>query len=137
MTCGLPINDAALRLGVHRRTLTSWIEHGAPVVRQGRPGRGKPTLVDPDAVRAWRGQPAAPAAPGPSLAELGTALAWALDEVFELSSRRDRQALARDLALAWLQFTGDMADRLDVPQMAEADFPPLVQRLIRAAEARK
>lgn len=137
MNCGLPIDDAARQLGVHRRTLTGWIDRGAPVVRQGRPGRGRPTLVDPDALREWRGQPAAPAAPGLALDELGEALAWALDQVFELSTRRDRQALARELCLTWLIFMGNLADRLDVPSIADGDFPPLVRRLIRTAEAAK
>lgn len=53
-TSALPVGAAAAVLGVSLPTLRRWIDDGAPVVRRGRRGRGKTTLVDPAAVQAWR-----------------------------------------------------------------------------------
>ena len=51
---GIDLNSAARELGVSRITLRRWIQAGAPVIRPGRPGPGKGTLVLPDALRRWR-----------------------------------------------------------------------------------
>lgn len=50
----LPVPAAAAALGVSTPTLKRWIARGAPVARRGRRGRGCRTLIDPEAIRAWR-----------------------------------------------------------------------------------
>lgn len=50
----LPVPAAAAALGVSVPTLKRWIGRGAPVARRGRRGRGCRTLIDPEAIRAWR-----------------------------------------------------------------------------------
>src|SRR5690606_32463639 len=50
----LPIPAAAAQLGVSTPTLKRWLRQGAPVARRGRRGRGCRTLIDPEAIRAWR-----------------------------------------------------------------------------------
>lgn len=54
MSAALPIPAAAAALGVSVPTLKRWIGQGAPVARRGRRGRGCRTLLDPEAIRAWR-----------------------------------------------------------------------------------
>ncbi|TWT21647.1 hypothetical protein [Luteimonas wenzhouensis] len=50
----LPVPAAAAALGVSVPTLKRWIGRGAPVARRGRRGRGCRTLIDPEAILAWR-----------------------------------------------------------------------------------
>lgn len=49
----MPVATAARALGVSESTLRRKIRDGCPVARRGGRGRGKRTLIDPDAVRAW------------------------------------------------------------------------------------
>lgn len=49
----MPVATAARALGVSESTLRRKIRAGCPVARRGGRGRGKRTLIDPDAVRAW------------------------------------------------------------------------------------
>lgn len=49
-----PLPEAARALGVSTPTLKRWLRQGAPVARRGRRGRGCRTLIDPEAIRAWR-----------------------------------------------------------------------------------
>lgn len=51
---GVPIAQAAQALDVSSITLRRWIAQGCPVARRGGRGRGRATLVDVQAVRAWR-----------------------------------------------------------------------------------
>jgi hypothetical protein len=55
----IPLSQAAEALNVSTSTLDRWIRSGAPVSRRGGRGRGRCTLVDPQAIQAWRGLPAA------------------------------------------------------------------------------
>jgi len=50
--CG--IAEAARLLNCSPRTLHRWVAAGAPVVHEGRRGRGSGYLIDPAAVAAWR-----------------------------------------------------------------------------------
>lgn len=127
MTCGLPINEAARQLGVHRRTLTSWIDRGAPVVRQGRRGRGAPTLVDPAAVRAWRAAQE-PVAHGINLDQLADLLARAALDVLAHADG-NRRDLARALQLMVLLTAGGAADSADAlePEMDSAEWRALTR----------
>ena len=50
----MPIDQAAAELSVSVPTLRRWLRDGAPVARSGRRGRGCRTLLDVEAVRAWR-----------------------------------------------------------------------------------
>lgn len=50
-----PLAAAAAELGVNCSTLRRWVRRGCPVARRGG-GRGRLTLVDIEAVRAWRRQ---------------------------------------------------------------------------------
>lgn len=45
---------AAREFGRSEHTIREWIRRGAPVVREGKPGRGNGALVDLSALRAWR-----------------------------------------------------------------------------------
>lgn len=127
MTCGLPINEAARQLGVHRRTLTTWINRGAPVASQGRPGRGTPTLVDPAAVRAWRAAQE-PLVNGISLDRLADLLARAALDVLEHAAG-NRRDIARALQLMALLTAGGAADSADAPEpeMASAAWRALTR----------
>lgn len=127
MNRGLPIDDAARQLGVHRRTLTTWIEHGAPVVRQGRRGRGAPTLIDPAAVRAWRATQE-PVVHGINLDQLADLLARAALDVLEHAAG-NRRDIARALQLMVLLAAGGAADAADAPEpeMASAEWRALTR----------
>lgn len=52
----LPLADAAHALEVSESTLQRWIAAGAPIARRGYRGRGRRTLIEVEAVRAWRRQ---------------------------------------------------------------------------------
>lgn len=57
MTRAVGIAEAARAIGERERTVRAWIERGAPVAKRGGRGRGRSTLVDPDALLEWRGRP--------------------------------------------------------------------------------
>ena len=52
--CAISITEAARQLGKSTATVRRWIAQGAPTVALGKDGRGNGSLVDVDALRAWR-----------------------------------------------------------------------------------
>lgn len=52
---GVPIPEAAKRLGKSPATVRAWIRAGAPVLEPGSRGPGRAALVDVGALIAWRG----------------------------------------------------------------------------------
>jgi hypothetical protein len=118
----LPIAEAATLLGVSVRSLRRWIADGAPVARFGG-GRGRPTLVHVDAIRAWQhGEPSAG-----SLRVLADQvpeiLAAAMFDAFRLAEGAHKRALAGSLAAAWLIGTDAVLEAIrahgaDVPHLS-------------------
>ena len=77
----LPVAQAARVLGLPVGTVRRFVREGCPAIR-GRRGRGCATLVDPEHVRAWAGEPQrdrlpAFAADVPGIVADGTAAAFA------------------------------------------------------------
>lgn len=71
----LPLNRAAVALGVSAPTLRRWIRNGAPCTALGSVGRGHGSRVDVEAVRAWRLRSLGAAAPpGDLLQKIAAAL---------------------------------------------------------------
>ena len=102
----LNLVDAARALGVAERSLRRWITEGAPTVRRGRRGRGGGTLLDVEAVSAWRaasqgaaGRPVDDADQLRAvLAALPQAIAATIDEQFQDASGPHKRALAAEFA---------------------------------------
>lgn len=137
----LPMVDAARELGISSSTLRRWVEKdGAPVASRGRRGRGKATLIYPDAIRRWR------AATGreQALIELGAALpeliARAMSEAFKQMAERcqtggERRRVAAALAVGWFQATAATLDHLHRLHPAIAPDPrTLPQAIARLRE---
>lgn len=99
----LPIDEAARALGVAPSTLRRWIALGAPVARRGRRGRGHVTLIDPEAIEAWRAAKAGGDDVDAVLRSLAGALpellADAAFEAFRLAP--DKRGAAWAAAAAW------------------------------------
>lgn len=119
MTVSVP--QAARELGLSVRTVRRAIANGAPVVRRGGRGRGRATLVDVDALKAWRegtadGRLLAVAADVPAL------VAGAMFDVFIQLEGPHKRAAAGALAGAGYLATVAVLDRLradvhDVPEI--------------------
>lgn len=104
------IEAAALELGISEPTLRRWIAAGAPVARRGRRGRGDATLIDPDAIAAWRG--ARPDELRVLAGEIPELVAEACWSAFMLVEGPHRTACAGVLAGAWYVVTVALLDRL-------------------------
>ncbi len=105
----LPLAGAAAELGIAESTLRDWIRRGAPAARPKQRGRGHRTLVDPEAIRAWRALQGATAAIEPQAlaAQLLVIAARAPDRMGDavLAQHRemrgpDKKRLAAALAIA-------------------------------------
>jgi phage terminase Nu1 subunit (DNA packaging protein) len=57
---GVPLAQAAKRIGKHRSTLSKWLKQGAPCVEEGHDGRGHSAIVDVDALMRWKAGKLAP-----------------------------------------------------------------------------
>lgn len=131
----LPLNLAALELGVSAIQLRRMIRAGAPVARRGARGRGRATLVDPAAVQAWRAsQRVALAA---AAAELPDVLADALADALERAEGLPKQRTAGLLAFAWYLAATRCMDHLREFDPAVGDvtdpLPAAVERLRKIA----
>lgn len=124
----VPVHLAALELGVSVPTLRRWLRQGCPVARRGRRGRGGRALVDPRAVRAWRGSSEACELAGLEVlaAEVPELVAGAVAEAFRQCDGPHKRATAGALAGAWYLVTVALFDRLrrDVPALADPATVP-------------
>jgi phage terminase Nu1 subunit (DNA packaging protein) len=105
MTTGLPLAQAAKRLGKHRSTLSKWLQRGAPCLEEGRSGRGYSAIVDLDALQRWRARKVAP-----GLAQRND------EEMLVLIARSFSDALKRDRAHS----------RVEIEEATAAGFLALV-----------
>lgn len=134
------IAAAASELDVSVRTVRRYLEDGAPVALRGR-GRGRNTLVDVQAIEAWRRNKNGTAAPSDALrvfaAELPEIAASAIAEAFRQIDG-NKCASAGVLAAAWFLVTSALLDRVrrDCPDLPELDaVPEKVDTLRRIFEA--
>lgn len=127
-----PLSTAAAELGVSRSTLERWIACGAPVARHGGRGRGRQTLVDVGAIRAWRRQG------DDSRADYAREIAGKLPELvgdavaqaFQLAP--DKRGAAWVAVCAWQLVTGALLDslRADAPDLRDPNaVPEAVERI--------
>ena len=138
-TPNVGIAEAAQSLGVHPSTLWQWLAAGAPVSRRGRKGRGSSkTLVDLEALRAWRARTAAASTQAPSsgglcLHELLAVLPEMVAEAAWQTLRAadgNKRALAPELAAMALRVLGAVSDRAEgMPPLTEATLPEKLMRL--------
>lgn len=126
----LPLPAAARALGVSERQLRRFLRDGAPVARRGGRGRGRATLIDVEAVRAWR------ARPDDRLrqfaGEVPELVAEAAEEAFQLVEGPQKRAAAGILAGAWYVTTTRLLGRLrgDLPDLQDPSaIPPPIERL--------
>lgn len=135
MMPALPVPEAAVELEVSEVTLRRWIASGAPVARRGRRGRGGRTLVDVQAVRAWRASQRVTLAA--AAAGLPDVLADALADALEQADGLPKQRTAGLLALAWYLAATRCMDHLRefdsaVPDVADP-LPLAVEQLRKIA----
>ena len=118
----LSIPDAARALGVSPRAVRRMVERGAPVARRGGRGRGRATLIDVAALRAWQrpsGRLVAPVVLARMLpAAIGTAIAAAHREI----DGPHKRAAAGVLAGAWYAASCAALDEL---RRLDADVPEI------------
>ena len=126
----LPLDQAALQLGVAPVTLRRWIAQGAPVARAGQRGRGRRALVDPVAIAAWRAAPAAvegPIAPTLTFKRAEALIAGACAEVYSLAAAAPRDfGAAEVIAALGYRIVVAIAEELGAPEPAlHPDFSRL------------
>jgi hypothetical protein len=144
MSSALPIEAAAEALGVSEATLRRWLAAGAPAARQGRRGRGCRTLIDPQAVQAWRATQAADSeAVEPILRDLAGRLpeliAGAVEQAFTATpSKRDPAALAWLSCATWAMTVGAVLDHIRerLPDIEEPVVTPEPIERLRKIAAR-
>lgn len=141
MTNPLTLASAAQALGISQATLMRDIRAGAPVARLGSRGRGRRTLVDPEAIASWRRSRSAPR-PDDRLAllaaEIPSLLAAAMHAAFVQIEGPHKRASAGTLAAAWYLATVALLDRLrtDVPAIPEVSTVPEAIDALRKITAR-
>jgi hypothetical protein len=132
----LPLADAARELEVSEGTVRRWLAAGAPAARRGGRGRGRRTLIDPEAVRAWRRQG------DDARADLAQALASELPEMVASACvdayrlAPDKRGAAFAAVATWQLVTGALVDRLRVEAPALSDpavIPEAIERLRKIA----
>lgn len=101
MQAGIPVTEAAQVLGIRPGTLARWVREGCPVVQRGRRGRGCALLIDPEAVRRWRGATAVDAVLLELAGALPEVLAAAAENAHRLTDGPHKVAAAGVLAGAW------------------------------------
>jgi|SRR5690606_20728165 len=137
-----PLPEAARALGVSTPTLKRWIRQGAPVARRGRRGRGCRTLIDPEAIRAWRqAQDADHAQVEAALRALAgcipQVLADAVEEAFRLAP--DKRGAAWTACAAWQLSVVAVLDHLRAcgADISDPDtIPESIERLRKIAALR-
>lgn len=137
MSHPMPLADAAQVLGVRPGTLVRWIREGCPTACPGRRGRGHATLIDVDAVKAWR--------EAGDRQALALELASALPEVMAAATEKawmeaegvDRRRLAGVMAASWYLAACSVLDALrntcpSVPDVRRP-LPDAIERLEKIA----
>lgn len=132
MSGAVPIRDAARALGVPPITLRHWIAAGAPVARRGGRGRGNCTLIDVEAVRAWRSADCEQQLLLALAAELPEVLAVAAEDALRTIEGGPKGRAAATLAAGW--YVGALATvdhlRQRCPTIPEiAAIPAAIERL--------
>jgi hypothetical protein len=141
MTDSRTLAQAACELGISRSQLMRDIRAGAPVARLGSRGRGRQTLLDPEAITAWRRSRSAPQ-PDDRLAllaaEIPSLLAAAVHSAFLQIEGPHKRASAGTLAAAWYLATVALLDRLraDVPGIPEVSTVPEAIESLRKITAK-
>ena len=133
---GLPVTAAAAELGVAPVTLRRWLRAGAPVAKRGGKGRGRATLIDPQAIRAWRDQTSPEAFAMALAGKIPELVAEAVDRSHALVQGPTKRASAGVLAGAWLLVAAGLLDelRLTAPAIPELRIvPEKIDRLRRVA----
>lgn len=136
----LPVTEAASELGVKPGTLRRWVAEGCPIVQRGRRGRGCALLIDPDAVRRWRGADQRDALILEIAQALPEVLAGAADGLFKLiEGDPAKRRMAGLLAAGWEVGASAVLDRLrehcpSVPGLAD-QHPDAIQRLQKIAKS--
>lgn len=131
-----PVPEAARELGISPPTLKRWIRAGAPVARRGRRGRGCRTLVDPEAVDAWRraqgGEDALRALAGRLPEIVGDAMA----EAHRLAP--DKRGAAWAAVAGWQLSVAAVFDHLRARgvELADPAIPEKIDRLRKIANRR-
>ena len=134
-----PLPQAARVLKVSVPTLRRWLREGAPQVRRGRRGRGGDTLVDVQAIAAWRACRHAPvdhAALRVFAAELPELVAHAISGAFERMDGLPKARMAGAMAGVWYAVTAALLDHLrtSAPTIPElATVPASMDRLRQIA----
>lgn len=139
MTLALPIPEAARELGVKPGTLRRWVAEGCPIVQRGRRGRGCALLLDPDAVRRWRGADQRDALILEIAQALPEVLAGAADQASRLTEGPHKRAVAGALAGAWYLGASAVLDHLRtlcpaVPEVTRP-LPESIERLQKIAKS--
>ncbi len=130
----LAVPQAAAELRVSVPTVRRWIADGAPVVRRGRRGRGQSTLVNPQAVAAWRASESVSLAT--AAAGLPDVIGQALAAALEHSEGLPKQRMAGVLCGAWYLAAVAVMDHLreSDPGIPDVTSVPLsIERLRKIA----
>jgi hypothetical protein len=132
----LPLADAARELGIGESTLRRWLAAGAPAARRGGRGRGRRTLIDPEAVRAWRRQGSADRADLARIlaGELPELVGNACAEAYRIAP--DKRNGAWIAVAGWQMMIGTITDRLRAhdPDLPEINvIPESIERLRKIA----
>lgn len=119
-------------MGVRPGTLRRWLRQGCPTVTRGRRGRGNAALVDPEAVRQWRGAGERERVFLELADAIPEVLAGAAAESLRLAQGMDKKRLAGVLTAHWYLGTAAVLDRMreqcpSVPDLTA--IPDAVERL--------
>jgi len=118
----LSIPDAARALGVSPRAVRRMVERGAPVARRGGRGRGRATLIDVAALRAWQRPSGRLVAPVVLARTIPAAIATAIAAAYRDVDRSDKRALAGIFAASWYVASCAALDEL---RRLDADVPEI------------
>lgn len=127
------ITDGAADLGMSSKQLRRWIRKGAPVIRTGGKGRGRSTLIDPCAVRAWLST-ATTETEAKDREFCDGLIASAADgavELFKCQSGPHKAALAANLLLQWALTANLLRARFGLPPITPAEYPETMKKMDR------